>query len=168
MLKHFVLQFIPIFARRDDFVGQVGNLRPIGNRPACSARNSGPTHAQSAACRYVGQVGNLRPIVNRPAALLAIPSRCAALLGKVCGIRLSPVAPAILSPVRFPRWASCQAARGLWPGDSAARGFAHNPKSPKATYSHPARYWPQAGLLLFPSVVSCRTCVPSTSMLQIW
>jgi hypothetical protein len=41
----FVLQFIPIFARRDDFVGQVGNLRPIGNRPACSATNSGPSPA---------------------------------------------------------------------------------------------------------------------------
>jgi hypothetical protein len=70
--KHFVLQPIPFFARRDDFVGQVGNLRPIGNRPACSARNSGPTPAQFAACRYVGQVGNLRPIVNRPAATCPI------------------------------------------------------------------------------------------------
>ena len=29
-----VLLSIPFFARRDDFVGQVGNLRPIGNRPA--------------------------------------------------------------------------------------------------------------------------------------
>ena len=55
--KHFVLQPIPFFARRDDFVGQVGNLRPIGNRPACSARNSGPTPASFAARRYVGRVG---------------------------------------------------------------------------------------------------------------
>jgi hypothetical protein len=31
--RRFVLLSIPFFARRDDFVGQVGNLRPIVNRP---------------------------------------------------------------------------------------------------------------------------------------
>jgi len=63
--------------RRDDFpcaklaarshVGQVGNLRRIGNPPAGATHNSGDTPSLFAACRYAGQVANLRPIVNRPA-----------------------------------------------------------------------------------------------------
>ena len=35
-LLAFVLPAIPFAARRDDFVGQVANLRPIVNRPAAS------------------------------------------------------------------------------------------------------------------------------------
>ena len=42
-------------ARRDDFVGQVGNLRPIVNRPGGSNRDAGDTPAPFVACRYVGQ-----------------------------------------------------------------------------------------------------------------
>ena len=62
---HFVLLSIQVAARRDDFVGQVGNLRPIVNRPL------GITHKCQhpfAACRYAVQVANLRPIGNRPVA----------------------------------------------------------------------------------------------------
>ena len=47
---------IPIFARRDDFVGQVGNLRRIVNPPAASKEAA----ARFAACRSVGQVANRR------------------------------------------------------------------------------------------------------------
>jgi len=71
-------------------VGQVGNLRPIVNRP------SGITYQrqqQFAACRYVGQVGNLQPIGNRPVATLSeFSTGCAG---------LSTVQPA-LSSVALP------------------------------------------------------------------
>jgi hypothetical protein len=62
----FVLLHSRFFARRARIsVGQVANLRPIGNRPAPSTHECrGPF----AACRYVGQVVNLRAIGNRPAA----------------------------------------------------------------------------------------------------
>ncbi len=53
--------------RSQRHVGQVGNLRPIVNRPVGGAYRSQGSPAPFAACRYVGQVGNLRPIVNRPA-----------------------------------------------------------------------------------------------------
>src|ERR1700733_11015441 len=40
---------------REHFVGQVGNLRPIGNRPAASIfRAKGETPVSFAACRYAG------------------------------------------------------------------------------------------------------------------
>jgi len=52
-----------------DFVGQDGILRPIGNRPACSARNSGETPAQFAARRFAGQDGILRGGCQPPLSL---------------------------------------------------------------------------------------------------
>jgi hypothetical protein len=40
----------------EDFVGQVGNLRPIGNRPTASIfRIHGETPVSFAACRYAEQ-----------------------------------------------------------------------------------------------------------------
>src|SRR5580704_1980033 len=51
----FVLLSIPLFARRDDFVGQVGNLRRIVNPPAGSEHNTGESPEKFAACRYAGQ-----------------------------------------------------------------------------------------------------------------
>ena len=53
-------------------VGQVGNLRPIVNRPAAGPSKffGSPQTAplKTKLDQQVGQVGNLRPIVNRPAA----------------------------------------------------------------------------------------------------
>jgi hypothetical protein len=55
-MSAFVLLFICFFARRDDsIVGQIVNLRPIGNRPAGSAYRSQGSPAPFAACRYAGQ-----------------------------------------------------------------------------------------------------------------
>ena len=56
---------------RAAIVGQVGNLRPIGNRPAPGDRQSPCTSGSPlAACRLVGQVGRgalrVLPIGNRP------------------------------------------------------------------------------------------------------
>jgi len=58
-----VLLSLPFIARRDDFpcaklaarshVGQVVNLRRIGNPPAGSTHNSGDTPSPFAACRHV-------------------------------------------------------------------------------------------------------------------
>ena len=48
----YALHCLPIFARRDDFVGQVGNLRRIVNPPA----PGNEANAQFAAGRHVGQV----------------------------------------------------------------------------------------------------------------
>ena len=68
-----VLQSICLNARRGDFfVGQVGNLRPIVNRPARSnSQRSRADGSSFAPCRYAGQFGRgtlwVRPIVNRPA-----------------------------------------------------------------------------------------------------
>jgi hypothetical protein len=51
-----VLLSIAFFARRD-FVGQVGNLRPIVNRPTFGGgHNAGGRPTQFAARRYAGQV----------------------------------------------------------------------------------------------------------------
>src|SRR5580704_13414319 len=66
--NRFVLLSLPFFARRDDFVGQVGNLRRIVNPPAGSEQNAGESPEKFAACRYAGQDGILRPIGNRPTA----------------------------------------------------------------------------------------------------
>src|ERR1700722_6984975 len=55
------------FARRGDFVGQVGNLRPIGG--ALWARPSGITYKCLHSLRLAAMRGRLaicRPIVNRP------------------------------------------------------------------------------------------------------
>src|SRR6202041_3230245 len=64
----FTLSTINLFLRAPRrFLGKVGNLRPIGNRPAAGIFwAQGETPAQFAACRYVGQVANLRRIVNPP------------------------------------------------------------------------------------------------------
>jgi hypothetical protein len=53
----FVLLCIHIAASGGDFVRQVGNLRPIVNRPAGITHNAARTVPLFAACRYVGQVG---------------------------------------------------------------------------------------------------------------
>ena len=104
-------------------VGQVGNLRPIANRPAAAqpplvrisvrqlfvgqpfglrgpfrpAIKSGSVRSQL--CSYVGQVANLRPIVNRPAAaqppLVRISVR-QLFVGQPFGLR-GPFRPAIKS-----------------------------------------------------------------------
>src|SRR5580704_8599370 len=69
----FVLLSIPFFARRDDFVGQVGNLRRIVNPPAGSEHNAGESPEKLAACRSAGLVSSLRPIVNRPSEVSRVP-----------------------------------------------------------------------------------------------
>jgi len=102
--KRFVLLSIPIVARRDDFVGQVVNLRPIVNRPSGGNRNSGDTPAPFAPRRYVGQVGRgtlwVRPIVNRP--FWAMPLCGAANPGcsRLSGGLLRPRTPWFPSPKR--------------------------------------------------------------------
>jgi hypothetical protein len=50
----FVLLHFCLFARRDDFVGQAGSLRPIVNRPNVA----NVQHSSFAACRHAGRVGN--------------------------------------------------------------------------------------------------------------
>ena len=56
MICRNVLLSISFVARRDDFiVGQVGNLRPIVNRPAGSAHSAEGSPSPLATCRYVGQ-----------------------------------------------------------------------------------------------------------------
>jgi hypothetical protein len=53
---NFRLLSIAFFARRES-VGQVGNLRPIVNRPTFGGwHNAGGRPTQFAVCRYAGQV----------------------------------------------------------------------------------------------------------------
>jgi hypothetical protein len=73
MICRNVLLSISFVARRDDFiVGQVGNLRPIVNRPAGSAHSAEGSPSPLATCRYVGQA--ILPAAAFQAALCLAPN----------------------------------------------------------------------------------------------
>jgi poly(3-hydroxybutyrate) depolymerase len=89
-------------ARREDFVGQVGNLRPIGNRPSASIfRVQGETPAPFAACRSVGHALACRSIRIIAAAWVAA---C------VAATILSAQTPAPIAPERQPDYQALSSA----------------------------------------------------------